>query len=177
LSQGGAAAKPELEPQQRLPPSAPAATGPSAAATKPATDILNWSRFIVRNLVPLASKLDDPANPGVMLADTKFKHIYDCPCQLVWLHDVAASNTREAKPDLPPHLRPFPVLPHWMMCTNGNNECIPRACMLADGGSVAEEDIESDWPQHILQLERDSVDGSAVSVEEEAKLLAEYRNE
>lgn len=160
-----------------LSPAAASSSSSSVAATP--TDILRWSRFIVQNLVPLSSPFYDPRNPGLLLSDIKIKPwpLYYTPLQLVWLFDQTVCTEREQSNDGASCMKTFPVLPYWLVNTDGNNECIPRAFMLGD--TIAGENgyMSSKWSKKFFALPRNPVTGAALNLEEEAESLKEYRHE
>ena len=164
--------------------SSPAASSPAAAAASSSssssevTEILRWSQFIVQNLVPLSSPLYNPKNPGLLLSDLVVKGwpLYHIPFQLVWLYDEAACAERQER-NIASYLQTMPVLPYWMVNTDGNDECVPRSFMLADCIASENGRLTSLWPQTFFALRRSSITGAALDAKEEAKSLEEYRHE
>ena len=164
--------------------SSPAASSPAAAAASSSssssevTEILRWSQFIVQNLVPLSSPLYNPKNPGLLLSDLVVKGwpLYYIPFQLVWLYDEAACAERQER-NIASYLQTMPVLPYWMVNTDGNDECVPRSFMLADCIASENGRLTSLWPQTFFALRRSSITGAALDAKEEAKSLEEYRHE
>lgn len=160
----------------------PAGPSSSTSSSQPAerhTLILEYVRFLVRNLVPISSPLFQPTNPAELLHDTTFAEpfpMYRRPFQLVWLYDINASNQRATLSDTASYQRLMPSLPHWLMSSDGHDDCIPRSLMLADvGASLAGTEAE-DWKQAMFELPRSRVTGSALDKDKEALILDGYRN-
>lgn len=183
------AKKDEEKKDEPMPPStstsaataSPGGSGPSSSPpAESLTFILEYVRFIVRNLVPISSELFKPTTPAELLHDTKFAapfNIYFRPLQLVWLFDLDASNRRATLADTPSYKRLMPSLPYWMMASDGKDECVPRSLMLADVSASldAGKPLADDWKTAMFELRRSRVTGSALEIDKEAAILADYR--
>jgi len=157
-------------------PSTPAA---SSSAPESHTTILDYARFIVRNLIPASSELFKPDSPAVMLSDVITPPafpMYWRPFQLVWLFDSDAANKRAELADTPSYLRHMPSLPYWMVASDGRNECMPRSFMLADvGASLDVASGADEWKKAMFEMRRSRVTGSALDKDKEALILEGYR--
>lgn len=124
---------------------------------------LRFVRTLVRNLVPPAFMRADA--PGLILTDTSGTTLpqYERPLSLVWLTVDSSAQPQKKKGssggDASERLHSSLLLPHWILSSYNDNECLLRSLMLADVRTTAHLDASPSIPQE----KRDKIESDHLS--------------